>query len=173
MKLSYKDELDKCYGATGMAIGIVVLDGEDMIYGVNLDAEPLDVVEYTEDFYFSGNPSVSAKVSWNKMLQNFNISMGATIANVLCRSLLLEHAVPPKNIHDELRSLAVSEGTDTCALEADEIEHIFDKNYSYLTRIFSHRGVQSVANDFATALQASRRLSRLEVLEHLRALSML
>ena len=36
--LSYKNENDRCYGATGMAIGLVVFDGEDMLAGVSLDA---------------------------------------------------------------------------------------------------------------------------------------
>ena len=39
-KLSYTNEDDKCYGATGMAIGIVVFDGEDKLAGVGLDADP-------------------------------------------------------------------------------------------------------------------------------------
>lgn len=173
MKFSYKDERDKCYGATGMAIGIVVFDGEDMVHGINLDADPLDIIEYTADFYFSGNPRVSAKASWNKVLQNFHLSLGSTIANVLCRSILLEEHTPSREVHDQLRDLAVSEGRDTCELEEDEIEHLFEKDYNYLMRIFSHRGVQSVAHDFASTLQQQRRLSRLEMLEHLRALNML
>lgn len=173
MKLSYRDERDKCYGATGMAIGIVVFDGEDMVHGVNLDADPLDMVEYTADFFFAGNPRVSAKTSWNKILQNFNLSMGVTIANVLCRSLLLDHKAPGRDVHDGLRDLAVSEGSETCALDNDEIERLFDKNYTYLMRVFSHRGVQSVAHDFATALTSSRRMSRIEIVEHLHALNML
>ena len=38
MKLSYRNENDRCYGAAGMAIGLVVFDGEDMLAGISLDA---------------------------------------------------------------------------------------------------------------------------------------
>ncbi len=173
MELSYRDERDKCYGATGMAIGVVVFDGEDMIHGINLDADAHEMVEYTADFYFAGNPRVSAKTSWNRILQNFNLSMGVTIANVLCRSMLVDHKVPDSDIHDTLCDMTVAEGEDTCALESDEVKRLFDKNYNYLLRVFAHRGVQSVAHDFATALQTSRRISRMEMIERLRALNML
>lgn len=173
MELSYRDERDKCYGATGMAIGVVVFDGEEMVHGINLDAEPHEMLEYTADFYFTGNPGVSAKTAWKRILQNFNLSMGVTIANVLCRSLLLDHKVPERRLHDDLCRLTVEEGSETCDLEPDEVERMFDKTYSYLTRVFAHRGVQSVARDFAQTLSESRRLSRMEIVDQLRALNML
>ena len=50
---------------------------------------------------------------------------------------------------------------------------MFEKNISYLTKVFSHRGVQSVAHDFAAELLARRSLSRLDVLEQLEALRVL
>lgn len=173
MELSYRDERDKCYGATGMAIGVVVFDGEEMIHGIDLDADPHEMITYTADYFFSGNPGVSAKRSWNRILQNYNLAIGVTIANVLCRSMLLDHTVPGREVHDGLRDLARAEGQEECALEPDEADRMFDKNYSHLLRVFAHRGVQSVAHEFANALSASRRMSRLEMLEQLRALSML
>ena len=38
-RLSYNDERDKTYGITGMAITLVVLDGENYLSHINLDAE--------------------------------------------------------------------------------------------------------------------------------------
>ena len=37
-KLKYRDERDKTYGLTGMAIAMVMADGEDMLMQVSLDA---------------------------------------------------------------------------------------------------------------------------------------
>ena len=67
MKLSYRNENDRCYGAAGMAIGLVVFDGEDMLAGISLDAPAHAMMEMNQDFFFTGNPSLSAKAAWNRV----------------------------------------------------------------------------------------------------------
>lgn len=174
MKLGYKDEKDKCYGATGMAMGVVIFDGEELLSAVDLDAEPTDMVEFVEDFYFTGNPRISAKVAWNRLLHNFNLTMGVSMANILCRRLVMEsQAELERETVDHLRQLAIEEGREACSLDDDEINSLFAKNFNYLHRVFSHRGVQSVAHEFAETLRRARRMSRAEVIEQLRALNML
>lgn len=172
-KLSYKDEDDKCYGATGMAMAVVIFDGEDMLSSINLDAEPESVLEFTDGFYFSGNPGFSAKNSWNQILKNFNLAMAVSLGNVLCRSIIHNSRQLDSDMKKYLRQLIIEEGASNCALEADETGHLFDKNYSYLTRAFNHYGVQSVAHDFAETLRNRRTMTRLDILEQLRALTML
>lgn len=174
MKLSYRDEKDKCYGATGMAMGMVIFDGENMLSSVSLDADPGEMIEYVAEYYFSGNPSVSAKAAWNRILSNYNLTMGMSLANVLCRRLVLdnERTLADETV-GELQRLMLDEGRRSCSLDDDEISRLFNKNYSYLHRVFSHRGVQNVAHEFADTLMRSRRLTRNEVIEQLRALSML
>lgn len=173
MKLNYKDEKDKCYGATGMAMGIVIFDGEDMLSAVNLDADPAGIIEFVESFYFSGNPRVSAKTSWNRILNSYNISMGVSMANILCRSLVMEGMAVDEETLGHLREIMIEEGRAACSLDDDEINSLFDKNYGYLRRVFSHSGVQSVAREFAETLTRMRRMSRAEVVDNLRALNML
>lgn len=95
------------------------------------------------------------------------------IANVMCRHLVGQRHNVPDDIVELLRSLASGEGRDSCELDDDETERLFNKNYTYLQRVFSHRGVQSVAHDFAATLLSRRSLSRHEVLEQLSALNML
>ena len=58
-------------------------------------------------------------------------------------------------------------------LEDDEINHVFDREYTILHRVFNHQGVQSIIHDFADTMKRRRTMSRLEILEQLRALSML
>lgn len=172
-KLSYKNEDDKCYGATGMAMAVVIFDGEEMLAGMDLDADPQSIMEFTSDFYFNGNPGYSAKNAWNQMLKNFNLAMALSLGNVLCRSIIYESKQPEAELTDYLRSLMIEEGSANCSLDEDETSHLFEKNCDYLTRVFNHHGVQSVAHEFAHALKARRSMTRMDVLEQLRALTML
>lgn len=173
MKLRYIDENDKCYGITGMAIGMVIWDAENVLSSISVDAPADEAVEFTPEFYFSGNPRLSAKVAWNHILQHFQVSMGMLIGNILCRSYVLHKETVDSDTRNELLSYLDEEGKDVCSLESDEIERMFNKSYNYLHKVFNHAGVQSVVHDFARDLKAQRRMSRGEVVEHLRALRML
>ncbi|MCM1521688.1 MAG: hypothetical protein NC039_03430 [Muribaculaceae bacterium] len=170
-KLRYTDETDRCYGAAGMAISLVVFDGEEILSAISLDGpEGAQTMSLTPDFFFAGNPGVSAKTAWRQILKNYNLGIAMMTANLLCRYLVNRHTGLPSDVVDELRALALDEGRDSCQLEEDEIDSIFDKNINYLTRVFTHRGVHSVAHDFASALKSRRTLSRLDALEILQAL---
>lgn len=171
--LSYKDDKDKIYGATGMAVSLVVLDGDEYLDGVNVDAEPHAIMSLTDDYYFPGNPDVSARTAWNVILKHFNLAASMAIANVLCRSLLLERREPTAEKKKFLRDYVVEDAAESCCLEEDEADALFSKRYSYFTRVFAHPGVQQVADEFARTLESHRSMSRLEVLEALRALAML
>lgn len=172
-KFAYKSEEDKCYGAAGMAVAVVIFDGESQLASIDLDAEAPSMFSMTEDFYFAGNPGVSARSAWNRILGNFNISMALTIANIMCRRIVLSHSQMDAETRQALRQLIVEVGKESCQLEEDETSRLYDKNYTYLHRIFNHMGVQSLVNDFADLLKRRRQLSRLEVMEALRALSSL
>lgn len=170
---SYTSEDDKCYGATGMAIAVVVYDSEDMLASISLDASPEQMLEYVDDFFFAGNPGLSAKSAWNQILKNFNLTMALTIANVMCRSMVLDRKPVADELRTRLHDVVMEEGRDTCSLDDDETERLFDKNYHYLYRIFNHQGVHGVAHDFADSLKRMRRMSRMEVVDRLRALNMI
>ncbi|WP_297065449.1 hypothetical protein [uncultured Duncaniella sp.] len=171
--LKYTDDTDRSYGATGMAIGLMIFDGEDMLTSISLDCDPNDMVAMSPYFYFAGNPGVSAKTAWNQMLKNYNIGIGMLMSNLMCRHMVKDRHELPQELHDFLHDFAREEGHEACSLDDDEIDRLFDKNFSYLNRVFTHRGVQSVAHDFAAALMKRRSLSRLDTLELLEALRML
>lgn len=172
-KFRYTDDTDRAYGAAGMAIGLVVYDGDDILYSIDLDAEPGNLMALSPDFFFAGNPGVSAKAAWTQMVKNFNLGVAMLISNVMCRHMVNGGKEVPSDIARALKELAHDEGAGSCALENDEVDRLFDKSYNYLWRVFSHRGVQAVAHDFASTLASRRALSRLEILEQLHALSML
>lgn len=171
--LSYRNEDDKCYGATGMAVGLLVFNGEDKLSAVALDANPGEIMDMHDSFYFSGNPGLSAKAVWNEMISNFSLSVAMLISNVMCRRIVLDHAGVEPEVRSMLHDRVMEEGRSTCGLEDDEIRALFDREYMHLFRVFNHRGVQSVAHDFADTLKRRRHMSRFEVLDELRALNSL
>lgn len=170
--LKYIDEDDKCYGITGMTIGMMIWDSENLLISVSLDASAEDAIEFSND-YASSTVNVSAKAAWNSIVEHYQLSMGMLIANVMCRNIVLRNT----SINNELKNLIykyiAEEGQEACSLEDDEIRKLFDKSYSYLQRIFNHQGVQSIVHDFARSLKRQRVMSQSEVVEKLRALYML
>lgn len=46
-----------------MAMAVVIFDGEEMLAGVDMDAEPGAAMQFTGDFYFNGNPGFSDRKS--------------------------------------------------------------------------------------------------------------
>lgn len=87
MGMKYKDEEDKCYGIAGMTIGIAVCNGEDMLYRLDIDDETNGYITFTSDYYYSGNPALPAKESWELTLKHFQMTIGMLMANMMCRSL--------------------------------------------------------------------------------------
>ena len=48
--LRYTDEKDKSYGLAGMAISMVVLDGEEYLDGLSIDAPTGEGIELSQEF---------------------------------------------------------------------------------------------------------------------------
>ncbi len=171
--LSYRHEDDRAYGVTGMTIGLVIYDGEDMLDGVDLDADTDEMLSLSNQFYFNGNPSLSAKTAWNTILRNFNLMTAMVLSNAMCRAVVQDGHQLTADMRRSLHDVIAGEAADSCSLDTDEMERLFDKNFSYLNRVFNHRGVQSIARDMAAHLKEVRHMSRLDVLEQLKALAML
>ena len=171
MTLAYTNEDDKAYGLAGMAISLAALDAIDRVASVTLDTNG-PMVTFSHQYYFSGSPSISPKTTWDNLLHNFYITSAMVLSNVMARSMVrLKEDVPAellKQIHDEM----VEEGRDTCSLEEDEIDSLYDKTRSYMGRIFRNPRLHPAINDFAHLLSRRRSLSGSEILDELRALSL-
>lgn len=168
MELKYSDEEDRSYGVAGMAVSLVVWKADDMLARVDLDAP--DSLEFVPEYYFTGNPRLSAKLAWQYMLKRFQESMGMMIGNVMCRQYMQRHRGPDAATRRELLRQLEQEGAEACSLDADEIRRLFNSSYDYLDRVFAHGGVQSVVGDFARSLRQQRALSRGDVADMLAAL---
>ena len=170
-KLKYSDETDKSMGVAGMAISLIACDCEDMLAGVSLD-EAEETLSMAGEFFFSGNPRFSAKIAWNEILRQFQITAGLLMGNVMCRRLCTGGAVDAE-IMGIVRDIILKEGAEHCSLEEDEADALYNKNYRYYHRLFSHPSVAAIARDFATTLRMQRRMTAGEVVENLRRLSSL
>ena len=171
--IKYTDDSDRCYGLTGMAMGIVIWDREDLLSAIDLDAEPDSMMEFTPYYYFAGNPRMSARFAWNQIVEHYRLSMGLLMANVLCRCYVHDHRQISPSTLDLMKEYLAEEGKATCSLDDDEINVLFEKQLSYLHRLFSHPGVQRVAAEFAEDLRQRRRMTVGEVIEGFRPLAML
>lgn len=173
MTLSYKNEDDKCYGATGMTISVVVMERDDMLSAVNLDAEPGDIMEMADSFYFTGNPGLSARSAWTEVYKNLSLSVGMLLGNLMCRRMVLDGTAIDADTRAKVSETVEHEAMDACSLESDEARQLFVRTYNYLYKVFNHPGIQGVARDFSDTLKRRRHLTRFEILEELRALNML
>lgn len=167
--LHYTDESDKSLGIAGMAIALVACDSESILASVSLEPDE-EAFDFTQDFFFSGNPRQSARIAWNELLRQFQIASSLLLGNVFCRARAAGRA-PEAAALDMVRAFIDGEGREYCSLEADEIQAVYDKNLRFHTRLFTHPGVLSVARDFATVLRMRRTMSAGEVFEQLARLN--
>lgn len=172
MTLAYLNEDDKAYGLAGMAISLAALDAIDRVAAVSLDADG-PMVTFSHQYYFSGSPSVSPKVTWDTLLHNFYITSAMVISNVMARSIVRLGQEVPADLLDTIHKEIAEEGRDTCSLEDDEIDTLYDKTRSYMGRIFRNPRLHPAIDDFARTLSRRRSLSGNEIIDELRALSII
>lgn len=169
--LQYTDETDRAYGVAGMAIAMVLWDGEHYLASVSIDKPVGESIEFTPAFGFSGNPRLTASLAWRELLKQYELSSAMIMGNAMCRSYVRASSPLASDVAAALRAIVVAEGKDTCSLDEDEIDMVYRKIHRYLDRAFSHAGVSSLAHDMANALTHRRRLSASEVFEILSALN--
>lgn len=163
-KFTYSDETDRSYGLTGMAVTMAVWSDGDNILEINLDRND-EPVTFIPEFYFSGSPRCSAKDVWALMAKHFQLAIGMAQGNLLCRRLVNQNTMPGEDETRALLELAEQEGLDTCGLEKDEVDALWNKSYRTLVRVFGHDGVGRIASNFASELRSRRQLSRNEMAE--------
>lgn len=171
--LKYQNEQDRCYGLTGMAVSVVVSDRMEYIASIDLDAEVDSMIEFTPQFFFAGNPRLSARLAWNQLLDQYRLAINILSGNALARCYVHRHEELSSELLKELYNYVLDEGKETCSLDEDEVDSIFKREFSYMQRVFRHPGVQQIVNDFADNLKTQRHMSMREVLEHLAPLSRL
>lgn len=169
--MKYRSEDDKYYGVAGMAIGLSIFDATELFTGIDLDADGFDCICFAPEFYFAGNPRVSAKEAWQEMYTHYQISMGLVIANTMCRKMVLDRGVVDRKLRSMLLNAICDEGKELCQLEKDEVKPIFDRYFSHLMRVFSNAGICNAITEMVELLKAQRTFTRAEITDMLQALS--
>lgn len=169
LTLSYLNEDDRAYGLAGMAISLAALDAIDRVAGVSLDAAG-PMVRFSHEYYFSGSPSVSPKATWNNLLHNFYITSAMVVSNLMARSMVRLGEEVPEELMENVRTEMENEGSETCALEADEVDRLYRKTTTGMRRIFANRRLHPAIDQFARTISLRRELSGMEIIDELRAL---
>ena len=153
-----------------MALGLSVLDADDLFTAISLDGDGPGCIQFTPEFYFAGNPRLSPRGAWQYILGHYRISVGLAVANALCRRLVLDNERIDVQLRDELFNAACEDGRDYCQLERDEVEPIFDEAFDNMSRLFSDLRVRKAMDAFADALRERRTLSHIDVSDILQQL---
>lgn len=172
LTLTYINDDDKAYGLAGMAISLAALDALDRVSSVSLDAEG-PMVTFSHEYYFSGSPSISPKATWNNLISNFHLTSAMVLSNVMARSLVRNGNDVPADVLHRIHDVIMEEGRDTCSLEDDEIDNLYNRVNSYMRRIFRNERLHPAINDFVRMLSRRRSLSGMEIADELRHLQII
>lgn len=174
IKLTYHNENDKAYGLAGMALSIAALDSSDLITGISIDAEDDSLmVEFSQQYYFGCFPSGTPKTIWQNTLRNFQVTSAMTLANIYARSLVRLQTNIPAKLLEKVHSTIIDEGINTCCLDEDEAEDIYQRMLSYNRRIFGNPRLKPAITAFADIISRRRSLTCNEIEEELRQLQLL
>lgn len=172
LTLTYLNEDDRAYGLAGMVISLASLNAIDRVAEVSIDADG-PMVEFSHEYYFPGSPVVSPKATWDNLVQNFHITTSMVVSNILARSIVRMKEEAPKEIMDEIYSEVEREGRDTCSLEEDEIENLYNNALMRARRIFRNPRLHPAIDEFARVISRRRSLSGMEILDELHLLQLI
>lgn len=172
MTLHYINDDDRAYGLAGMAISLAALDALDRVASVSLDAEG-PMVTFSHEYYFCGSPTISPKAAWNNMLSNFNLTSAMVLSNVMARSLVRMGNEVPDEIMDMLHTEIVNEGRETCSLDEDEVDVLYNRARTYLRRIFHNERLHPAIDELVRTLSVRRSLSGTEIADELHQLQII
>ncbi len=172
LTLSYLNEDDRAYGLAGMAISLAALNAMDRVAEVSLDTDG-PMVSFSHAYYFAGSPSISPKSTWDNLVQNFHITSAMVLANLMARSVVRMHEEVPPELLAEVHTQILEEGRETCSLEDDEIDALFNKTLSYTRRIFGNPRLHPAIGEFARLLSQRRVLSGREIIDELHMLQLI
>lgn len=165
-ELIYSDENDKAYGLAGMAISIASLDALERITEVHLDADG-PMVAFSREYFYGGSPSVSPKATWNHLMANFQLTTSMVLGNVLARTLVKTGRDAERSVYEKIRDVVREEGSDSCGLEPEEADMVFDKMLRHSLQLFHNPRLHPAVRQLVGVLTQRRRLSVVDLAEEL------
>ncbi|MCH5233799.1 MAG: hypothetical protein J1E16_00760 [Muribaculaceae bacterium] len=170
--LSYLNEDDRAYGLAGMMVALANLDAMDRVATITIDTEG-PMVEFSHEYYFSGSPSISPKSTWDNLVSNLHITTSMIMGNILARTMVRLKEDAPQDVMKEVYTQVEEEGRDTCSLENDEIENLYNHALNRAMRLFRNPRVHPAIEEFARVLSLKRSLSGREVMDELHLLQLI
>lgn len=165
--MQYKDEVDRSYGMAGMVMAMYVWDCENYLIGLNMDTVPGDGVKMSPILEIQGNPRLSARVVWQQMLKEFELSTAMLLGNAMCRCYCGGTFKLTSSVLAKIRAFVRDEGKEVCSLEEEEIKRVYEKVYNYMDQLFIHVRAVETAKEISAALLANRALSAAETIDRL------
>lgn len=172
LTLSYLNEDDRAYGLAGMVVSLASLQAIDRVAGISLDSEG-PMVEFSNEYYFPGSPVMSPKATWDNLVRNFHITTAMVVSNLMARSVVRLKEETPRELLDLVFEEVEKEGKETCALEDDEIEHLYNNALRRASRLFHNPRLHPAIDEFARVLSVRRRLSGMELRDELHLLQLI
>ena len=74
--LKYSDERDRAYGLGGMVVCMGVMESEQFIDTVSIDAESDEGLRFTPDFFYLSNPQLFCKSCLERPFEPFSATDG-------------------------------------------------------------------------------------------------
>lgn len=161
--MKYKSEEDRCYGVAGMAIGLSIWNGEDMVYAVDIDDDANGYITFTPEYYYTGHPTLATVDTWNTTLKHYQMTVGMLLANLFCRCIKERKQLGYEEARSRILESVREEGRSICQLEDDEINKLFQDTFSYLEQVFSNSSVLDILHTLAARLQTDRRLDNSDI----------
>ena len=171
--LSYSDETDRAYGVAGMAIALMLWDGDDYLDSLSIDSPVGAALHLTPAFGFNGNPRLMASLAWRQHLRQLELTSAMIMGNAICRAYIHRSNPLTADASRSLRDIIRNEGRETCTLDEDEADMLYNKTQRYLDRVFTHSAVATLAHNLADSLCRQRQLSASQVFDILRDLNRL
>lgn len=163
----YSNEDDRAFGLAGMAVTIASLDAIDRVAEICIDNDG-PMIDFSNDFYFSGSPSISPKATWDNLLRNFHLTTSMVVGNVMARSIVRLHQPSvPQDAIESIRKAVVDEGRESCSLEEDESLRLLQRALTRANRIFLNPRLQPAVRELAAVIARRRRLTGRELEEQL------
>lgn len=171
LTLHYSNEDDRAYGLAGMTISLAALDAIDKVVEISIDSDG-PMVRFSQEYYYSLSPAVSPKTVWENLMRNYHITASMVVANILARSIVRLGEDAPKDVWESVFDEIESEGQQTCGLEKDEVEALYNKIFMHNRRIFSNPRLRPLISELAGTISRRRRLSGLEIRDELNYLQL-
>lgn len=154
-------------GVAGMVLIILALGAEDQLAAVDMRA-PLgqNLILYPESGV-NANPHVSAKILWAQSVKDMRIVTSMALAKIFSSQLACNRFRPDSDTIRALRASVNEMAAESCALDKDESDAMFDSCRNYVERIFSHPGVRQNIVPFGRFLLEKGISDREEIIEYL------